>query len=131
MLVSASDVSTEAIRIETVSFYVPKRSNPNADEYFFGYRIRITNQGEAPAKLMRRHWIITDGLGDVEHVKGRGVVGEQPYLGPGESFEYTSACPLSTPFGVMEGSYTMHRDDGTPFEARIGPFSLACPHLRS
>jgi ApaG protein len=127
----ASDRRTEAIRVESESFFVPERSNPSREEYFFGYRIRISNEGEAPARLVSRSWIITDGLGDVEYVRGPGVVGEQPYLAAGETFEYSSACPLSTSFGVMEGEYTMERDDGTQFQATIGPFCLVNPHLRS
>lgn len=131
MTSTVSEALTEAIRVATESFFVPKRSNPSADEYFFGYRIRITNEGEAPARLINRYWIITDGHGDTEYVRGSGVVGEQPYLAPGESFEYTSACPLSTSYGVMEGEYTLRRDDGTQFRAAIGAFCLASPHLRN
>jgi ApaG protein len=96
--------------------------------YFFAYRITITNVGDAPARLMSRHWIITDGSGRVEHVKGPGVVGEQPRLEPGAGFQYTSFCPLPTPVGTMEGSYQMVRDDGREFDAQIAPFTLAAPN---
>lgn len=117
------------IRIEVRSAYVPQRSNPDKDAYFFAYRIRITNDGDEPAKLLRRHWIITDGTGHIEEVEGPGVVGEEPLLLPGEHFEYTSACPLPTPVGTMHGSYQFISASGTLFDAPIAPFTLAMPNM--
>ena len=124
-----SEATTNAILVRTQSFFVDERSKPEEGQYLFAYRIRIVNEGEQPAKLISRHWIITDGLGRVEEVRGPGVVGEQPRLAPGESFEYTSACPLPTQFGTMRGRYTMERDDGTTFDAEIAPFDLFVPAL--
>ncbi|MBP7147617.1 MAG: Co2+/Mg2+ efflux protein ApaG [Acidobacteria bacterium] len=125
---SRSEAITDGIRVEVNSFYVPERSDPPRDLYYFAYKVVISNEGGRPAQLVTRHWVITDGNGDVEHVRGPGVVGEQPRLEPGESFEYTSACPLSTSQGSMRGTYQMVRDDGEPFEAEIAPFTLALPH---
>ena len=122
-----SDATTEGIRIEVASLYIRERSDPEADVYFFAYRVRITNVGEAPAQLMTRHWVITDANGHEEDVRGPGVVGETPLLAPGQRFEYTSACPLPTAVGTMHGSYEMLREDGTTFDAEIAPFLLAVP----
>ena len=122
-----SNTLTQSIRIRTESFFVPERSKQKENVYYFGYHIRITNEGAEPAQLVSRHWIITDGLGQVEEVRGPGVVGEQPRLDPGETFEYTSACPLRTRCGSMRGTYRMVRDDGTAFFADIGPFELIMP----
>lgn len=107
--------------------YVASQSSPTAKRYVFAYTIRISNEGESPARLKSRHWIITDGLGNVEQVRGPGVVGEQPHLEPGEHFEYTSGCVLDTPRGEMKGTYQMVRDDGTAFDATIAPFELSMP----
>ena len=115
------------IRVQVVSQYIPQRSLPNDEQYFFAYHVRILNEGAAPAQLISRHWIITDGTGKQEQVRGPGVIGEQPRLEPGESFEYTSACPLRTPVGTMQGAYRMVRDDGVEFDAEIAPFTLAMP----
>ena len=93
----------------------------------FAYTITISNEGRAPAHLRTRHWIITDGRGTVEEVKGDGVVGEQPRLAPGQTFQYTSGCVLTTPIGTMQGTYRMWRDDGSYFDAQIAAFSLASP----
>lgn len=120
--------TTEGIEIEVESTYVPEQSDPEKQNYFFSYTIRITNKGDKPAKLVSRHWIITDGFGRVREVEGPGVVGNQPRLEPGESFEYTSYCPLPTPTGTMSGSYTMTRDDGESFKARIPQFFLVEPN---
>ena len=109
--------------------YVPQRSDPETDRYFFAYRVRITNAGSEPAKLLRRHWIITDGTGHVEEVEGPGVIGETPLLMPGETFEYTSACPLPTPVGTMHGSYQFLAASGALFDAPIAPFTLAQPNM--
>jgi len=110
------------------SRYVPERSQPQQSQWFFVYHVRISNEGTEPAQLVSRHWIITDANGHVEEVKGPGVVGKQPMLGPGEEFEYTSFCPLPTPFGTMHGTYQMVTPDGRTFDAEIAPFSLAEPH---
>ena len=96
---------TDGITVEVKSFFVPEHSEPQAGQYFFSYHIRIKNDGESTIQLMSRHWIITDGNGRVEEVKGPGVVGQQPRLAPGEEFEYESFCPLPTPTGTMRGSY--------------------------
>lgn len=122
-----SDAVTQGIRVHVVARYVPAQSNPKRSEYFFAYSVTITNEGDRPAKLVTRHWIITDGFGRTEEVKGPGVVGHQPHLKPGQSFEYTSACPLRTPSGTMRGTYQMVRDNGETFDAEIAPFTLVDP----
>jgi ApaG protein len=123
-----SDTTTRGIRVQVQSFYDQDRSAPQESYYFFAYQVRITNVGSATAQLVSREWIITDGNGEVQRVQGPGVVGEQPVLAPGESYEYTSFCPLSTPVGTMEGSYFMVPVGGEGFKAIIAPFSLAVPH---
>jgi ApaG protein len=120
-----SDTTTRGIRIEVATEYLADRSDH--DRFFFAYHVRISNVGADPARLVSREWIITDGDGNVERVQGPGVVGEFPHLGPGEAFEYTSFCPLPTPFGTMHGSYTMENGAGDRFEAEIAPFTLAAP----
>ncbi len=122
------EATTQGIHITVTPEYVPNRSNPATRQFFFAYNVTIENEGTAPAKLVSRHWIITDGTGTEEHVRGPGVVGEQPRLEPGEGFRYTSFCPLSTPVGSMEGTYQMVRDDGTEFDAVVPQFTLAMPH---
>lgn len=107
--------------------YVPSRSEPENDAYFFAYRVRIANLGDERVQLRSRRWIITDGDGRVQEVQGEGVVGEQPTLEPGETFEYTSACPLGTCVGTMQGAYTMFVESGDSFDAEIAPFTLAVP----
>ena len=124
----SSLASTEGILVEVESSFVPERSQPEQGRWFFAYRVRITNQGTDRVQLVSRHWIIADAHGSVEEVRGPGVVGEQPVLAPGESFEYTSFCPLETPFGSMRGTYEMMRRDGSRFDAEIAPFALAEPH---
>ena len=123
-----SDTTTRGIRVQVQSFYDEERSSPEDNYYFFFYQVRITNHGEESAQLLSREWIITDCNGDVQHVQGPGVVGEQPVLAPGEQFEYGSFCPLPTPVGAMQGSYRMVLASGEQFEAEISPFSLAMPH---
>ncbi|MGH7297899.1 MAG: Co2+/Mg2+ efflux protein ApaG [Polyangiaceae bacterium] len=123
-----SHAVTEGIRVTVRSQYVADQSVPQAQRYVFAYTVRIENEGAEPAQLRTRHWIITDGAGKVEEVRGPGVVGQTPYLRPGEHFEYTSGCVLQTPRGEMKGSYQMHRPDGRMFDARIAPFVLALPH---
>lgn len=123
-----SDTTTRGIRIRVQSFYVAERSSPHEGAYFFAYKVKISNEGDEAAQLVSREWIIKDFNGKEERVQGPGVVGEQPRLSPGDSFEYTSFCPLATPFGSMEGSYQMVTGDGESFDARIDPFSLSIPH---
>jgi ApaG protein len=122
-----SDVTTRGIRVQVESSYIDERSEPQDSYYFFAYRITISNTGGETAQLLSREWIITDSDGNVERVQGPGVVGEQPVLAAGESFEYTSFCPLRTSVGSMEGSYTMQTSSGEKFEAAIAPFTLAVP----
>ena len=124
----ASETVTRGIRISVETKYDPTRSSPQQSQWFFLYTIRITNEGPVTAQLMTRHWIITDATGHVEEVKGPGVVGEQPVLAQGQSFEYTSGCPLTTPFGSMRGSYQMTTADGEQFDAEIAEFILREPH---
>lgn len=123
-----SDATTEGIRIQVESEYLEERSNPRDNYYFFTYHVTITNDGTSPAQLISRVWVITDAHGDEERVEGPGVIGEQPLLAPGQSFEYTSFCPLRTQFGTMHGTYRMVRPDGQAFDAVIAPFSLATPN---
>lgn len=113
------------VRVRTS--YLDNQSEPDANRYVFAYTITITNDGEVPAKLLTRHWVITDGNEKVQEVHGEGVVGEQPHISPGMSFEYTSGAVLETPFGTMHGSYQMLGDDGTQFDAEIPPFLLSVP----
>ncbi|MCX8086230.1 MAG: Co2+/Mg2+ efflux protein ApaG [Rhodocyclaceae bacterium] len=115
------------IAVEVATQYLPEQSDPAEARYFFAYTIRIANIGSVAAQLIARHWIITDATGKVEEVRGLGVVGQQPFLKPGETFEYTSGCPLATPVGTMKGSYQMVAEDGTRFEAEISEFVLAMP----
>jgi ApaG protein len=122
-----SDATTRGVRVEVRTAYVPERSSPVESWYFFAYRIRITNVGEETVQLLSRHWLISDGDGKTEHVRGPGVVGEQPVLEPGETFEYTSFCPLRTPIGSMHGTYRMVTAGGSAFDAEIAPFSLVVP----
>jgi len=126
-----SEALTNDFRVRVRAFYLSERSNPKKRQYVYAYRINITNEGEQPAKLISRHWVITDAYGRVDEVKGPGVVGEQPRLAPGESFEYTSTCPLPTQFGVMRGVYHMRADDGALFDVEISPFSLYVPALNN
>lgn len=123
-----SEAVTQGIRVQVTSQHLPERSNPAAGQYAFAYKVRISNEGHRPAQLVSRHWIITHGDGRVEEVRGAGVVGHQPRLAPGQHFEYTSWCMLSTPHGTMHGTYQMVRDDGERFDAEIAPFLLAVPN---
>ena len=117
------------IEITPLPQFIPDQSNPEDDRYVFAYTINIRNVGELPAQLVARHWIITDANNEVQEVRGLGVVGNQPLLQPGESFEYTSGCALATPVGTMKGSYQMVGEDGTRFDAEIPEFELAVPHV--
>jgi ApaG protein len=122
-----SDSTTRDIRIQVRPTYLAEHSVPNAGSFVFAYHISITNLGPETVQLLRRHWIITDAHGHVEEVEGEGVVGETPVLAPGATFEYDSFCPLPTPFGTMEGTYTMRTAAGETFTAEIGQFSLIAP----
>jgi ApaG protein len=122
-----SDTTTHGVRIQVKSAYLPDRSAPDEGRYLFAYRVRISNVGTETVQLLSREWIITDSDGDVETVRGPGVVGEQPVLDPGQSFEYTSFCPLPTAIGAMHGTYQMVSASGETFDAEIAPFSLAVP----
>ena len=126
--IRVSDTTTRGIRIQVESAYVPDRSSPKEGAYFFVYHVRISNVGSETAQLISREWIITDAEGEVERVKGPGVVGEQPLLPPGGAFEYTSFCPLKTSVGSMHGSYQMVTPGGERFDAQIAPFTLAVPN---
>ncbi|MEC7519439.1 MAG: Co2+/Mg2+ efflux protein ApaG [Myxococcota bacterium] len=118
---------TDGIRVTVAARYVAEQSNPAGRRYVWAYTVRLDNEGERAAKLITRHWIITDATGKVDEVKGPGVIGEQPRLEPGESHTYTSGCILQTPRGTMHGTYQMVRDDGAAFDAEIAPFALSMP----
>ena len=117
------------INVSPRAFYIAEQSDADAGRYAFAYTITITNNGAVPAQLISRHWIITDANNLVQEVKGQGVVGAQPKLKPGESFEYTSGSMLATPVGTMRGSYQMVADDGTRFDATIPEFTLSAPRV--
>ena len=123
-----SVTTTRGIQIHVKTAYLPERSSPRESSYLFMYTIRISNVGTETAQLISREWIITNADGEVERVKGPGVVGEQPVLPPGGSFEYTSYCPLKTAVGSMQGSYQMLTSNGEHFDAIIAPFTLAVPN---
>ena len=117
------------ISVKTRTLYIADQSDPANDRYVFAYTITITNTGNAAAQLVSRHWIITDAADKVQEVRGKGVVGEQPHLRPGESFEYTSGSAIATPVGTMRGSYQMVADDGTKFDVTIPEFTLSMPRV--
>jgi ApaG protein len=117
------------IRVEVETDFVPQQSDPDSERYVFAYTITIHNEGKVPARLLTRHWIITDSNGQIQEVEGEGVVGEQPYLRPGEAFQYTSGTMIGTPVGTMQGSYHMVGDDGAYFDAPIEAFTLAAPRV--
>ena len=123
-----SSAVTNGIRITVKSAYMADRSSPATRQYAFSYTVDIANEGTVTAQLVSRHWIITDGDGKAKEVKGAGVVGAQPTLKPGQAFQYTSWCVLETPYGSMQGTYQMVREDGTEFDAEIAPFSVAVPN---
>ena len=126
--VRTSDTTTRGIRIEVHSAYMPERSSAKEGQYLFEYQVRISNIGTETAQLISREWIITNADGEVERVKGPGVVGEKPVLTPGTSFEYRSFCPLKTSVGSMQGSYQMVTANGDQYDAMISPFTLAVPN---
>jgi len=126
-----SSAVTQGIRVTVQSLYLADQSSPEDERFVFAYTVAISNEGGDTAQLRTRHWVITDGRGSTEEVRGDGVVGEQPRLEPGESFQYTSGCVLTTPVGEMHGTYRFWRDDGSYFDATIAPFSLSTPmHAR-
>ena len=125
--IGQSEKVTNGIRILVNSFYIPEQSEPTADVYFFAYRVEIKNESNEQVQLISRHWLINDGHGKVQEVRGPGVVGEQPILLPGERFVYSSFCPLSTPVGSMEGTYQMVTSNREQFNAAVGLFDLAMP----
>jgi ApaG protein len=119
--------TTDGITISVRPAFVPEKSRPDQNRWFFAYKVRIANASRDTVQLLSRHWIIRDASGTIDEVQGLGVVGEQPVLRPGEHFEYTSFCPLRTPFGSMEGSYRMVRDTGEEFDVAIPRFELSPP----
>jgi ApaG protein len=124
-----SEAETQGVRVEVRCAYMPEESSPQHGRYMFTYQVLITNVGTTPAQLISRHWIITDGGGSERHVRGPGVVGQQPRLEPGQAHAYQSFCPLTTPSGSMRGTFQMLRDDGSQFDAEVGAFSLMAPQL--
>lgn len=120
--------TTRAIKVTVEPQYLEDQSSPVDDHFVWAYRVRIENHGDETVQLRRRHWRITDGMGRVQEVRGPGVVGEQPVLAPGQSFEYTSGTPLHTPSGIMVGTYQMETGGGEHFEVDIPAFSLDSPH---
>lgn len=125
---TSSSAETNGVLVEVQSYYLEEQSRPAQRHHVFAYTITVTNNGTEVVQLQTRHWIITDGVGEVDEVKGPGVVGEQPVLGPGESFRYTSGAVLPTERGSMRGTYQMHRADGAQFDAEIAPFLLERPY---
>jgi ApaG protein len=123
------DTKKYRIDVQPVAQFIPDQSDPDENRYLFVYTITITNNGEVPAQLVSRHWIITDAHEEIQEVRGLGVVGKQPLLKPGESFQYTSGSSLTTPVGTMKGTYQMVADDGTHFDAEIPEFTLAMPRV--
>ncbi len=123
-----SEAVTQGVRVRVESRYHPERSRPPENEWFFSYAIKIRNEGTRTVRLLTRHWIITDADGQIQEVRGPGVVGQQPVLPAGQSFEYTSFCPLKTSFGTMHGTYQMVTDSGETFDVEIAPFALGEPH---
>ena len=119
--------NTYALQVEVEAQYLADQSDPANQQYLFAYQVRITNTGERPVQVVSRHWVIIDGDNRREEVKGLGVVGQQPVISPGETFEYTSGCLLETPVGTMRGTYLALGDDGDPFRVEIPEFLLAVP----
>jgi ApaG protein len=119
---------TREIRVQVEPIYLDDQSEPDEAQYVWAYRVQIENEGTETVQLLTRYWHITDGMGRVQEVRGAGVVGEQPVLNPGESYEYTSGTPLPTPSGIMKGSYQMRTPAGEKFDIEVPAFSLDCPH---
>jgi ApaG protein len=124
----SSEAVTRSIRVRVQAEYDPSRSSPQRSQWFFLYTVHIANEGTNTVQLVSRHWVITDGMGKVEEVQGPGVVGNQPVLTPGQSFVYTSGCPLTTPFGTMHGTYQMVNQSDEKFDIEIAPFALTEPY---
>jgi ApaG protein len=124
---STSEATTKSIRVRVESRYDPGRSRPDQSQWFFLYTVSITNEGPDTVQLISRHWVITDAIGKVQEVRGPGVVGNQPVLAPGQSFQYTSGCPLTMPFGTMHGTYQMVNQRNEEFDIEIAQFALAEP----
>ncbi len=123
------DTSIYRISVNAEAFFIPDQSDEAQDRYVFAYKIRITNKGEISAQLISRHWVITDSDNKIQEVRGLGVIGEQPRLAPGESFEYSSGASIATQVGTMRGSYQMLAEDGTSFEAEVPEFVLSVPRV--
>jgi ApaG protein len=123
----SSTAESPKIRVDVETAYIEEQSDPRDKRFVFSYTITIRNEGSTPARLLTRHWIITDANGNVKETRGDGVVGEQPYLKPGQGFRYSSGAVIETPVGTMQGSYQMVADDGQRFDAPIAPFRLAMP----
>lgn len=119
---------TREIRVEVEPIFLDDQSEPDESQYVWAYRVQIENEGSETVQLLTRYWHITDGMGRVQEVRGAGVVGEQPVLNPGESYEYTSGTPLPTPSGIMKGSYQMRTPSGEKFDIEVPAFSLDSPH---
>lgn len=122
-----SNAVTQGIRVRVSTRFLPDQSQPRLSKYVFTYSVQISNEGEKPAQLLSRHWVITDANGHEEHVRGDGVIGKQPLIRPGETHQYESYCPLTTPHGSMRGTYRMVRPDGSQFDAVVAPFSFVLP----
>jgi ApaG protein len=123
-----SEALTRGVRVQVLARYSPERSQPADNKWFFLYTVTISNEGHETVQLLTRHWMVSDGSGVIDEVRGPGVVGKQPTLAPGESFEYTSGWPLSTPFGILEGTYQMMTEAGESFDATIAPITLSEPY---
>ena len=123
-----AEAVTRGIRVRVEAEFAPGRSNPQQNQWFFFYTVRLTNEGAETVKLLSRHWIITDAMGDVREVRGSGVVGKQPVLDPGDSFEYTSGCDMPTSFGSMRGTYRMVNSADEQFDIEIPMFTLTEPY---
>lgn len=124
-----NDTLTRDIRVIAEPRFLPEQSDPSSSRFVFAYRITVRNEGAVPVRLLSRHWVITNGEGAVEEVRGPGVVGCQPKIEPGREFQYTSGCPLDTPVGTMHGSFQMVTAAGEAFDARIAPFRLVVPNV--
>ena len=122
------DIQKYNIKVDVETQYIAEQSDPDQERFVFSYTITIRNEGNVPAKLLTRHWIITNANNKTQEVRGEGVVGEQPHLQPGDGFRYTSGTVLETPVGSMHGTYQMVADDGVKFDAEIAPFTLSTPH---
>ena len=128
-LAPVSEAVTNDVRVEVIAQHSTEHSRPSEGEWVFQYTVRITNLGHETVQLLSRHWVITDGFERTEEVRGPGVVGAQPVLAPGESFKYSSWCPLKTPTGVMRGEYQMTSSDGRRFDIEIAPFALKARYM--